>query len=96
MCYKSWVRPIKTAFWSQIQHLSLARYAHRSVVHNRSIYHIGGKNIENSNLPFEEWKFNEEFGNFTITVSETELSNFYNYPETFVVNFEDFENCITK
>ena len=74
--------------------LSEERYGHRSIVHEDKIYHIGGNNNAGFLLPFEEWKYNEEFDNFTITVSNTELYDYYVYPETFVVDATDYQNCI--
>jgi len=62
----------------------------RSIVHGNSIYHIGGR-IEGDiigengqigrNVPFEEWKFDPKTDNFTITLSDTTLFDFFSYPE---------------
>ena len=43
--------------------------------------------------PFEEWNYNSLYDNFTITVSETELYDFYQYPETFIVDPNDYLGC---
>ena len=63
-------------------------------MHEDKIYHIGGNGADSWSMPFEEWKYNEEFDNFTITVSDTELYDYYSYPETFVVNAIDYKNCV--
>ena len=77
-----------------IQRLFTPRYGHRSIVHENKIYHIGGNQDFTIHMPFEEWEYNESFDNFTITVSNTVLDDYYVYPETFIVNAEDYKNCV--
>ena len=67
---------------------------HRSVVHGDFIYHIGGKIGEFSYAPFEEWKYDSVHDNFTVSVSNTLLHDFFVYPETFIVNAADYVHCI--
>ena len=32
-------------------------------------------------------------GNFTVTVSDTVLQDYQMYPETFIIDIDDFEHC---
>ena len=77
-----------------IQRLSTPRYGHRSIVHENKIYHIGGNEDSTGYMPFEEWEYNESSDNFKVTVSNTLLDDYFIYPETFIVNAADYENCI--
>ena len=43
--------------------------------------------------PIEQWTFNEDTGNFTITLSQFETDDFYQWPETIVVDPADFTAC---
>ena len=80
--------------WSRLeQNLAGFRYGHRSIVHGDNIYHIGGNRNQDIRTTFEEWSYNREYDNFTITVSETELFNYYVYPETFIVDAADYAAC---
>ena len=80
--------------WTRLeQHLARLRYGHRSIVQGDRIYHIGGYRIEDDEETFEEWSYNREYDNFTITVSETELLNYSFYPETFIVDAADYAEC---
>ena len=62
-------------------------------MHGEFIYHIGGMMNRSTNAPFEEWKYDREHGNFSVTLSNTELNDFYIYPETFIVNGSDYADC---
>ena len=79
----------------QISYFSLLiiNFDQRSIVHGDKIYHIGGNKNQTYTAPFEEWNYNWEYDNFTITVSNTELSNYYIYPETFIVDSADYAEC---
>lgn len=79
--------------WTKIQNLSGNRHGHRSIVLGDSIYHIGGKFNERNIAPFEEWKYNNENGQFAVTLSNTKLYDFLLYPETFIVNLADYAEC---
>ena len=59
------------------------------------IYHVGGnQNSSTPNVPFEEWKYDAKNDNFTITVSNAQLLNYFAFPETFIVDIADYNNCI--
>jgi len=79
--------------WSRIQDMVGLRWGHRSVVHQESIYHIGGYKNETDFAPFEQWTYVEEWDNFTVTVSDAELYDFYQYPETFVLDQSMYTEC---
>ena len=83
-----------TGTWERIQDMAMARMGHRSVVNGDSIYHIGGnRNWLMYEVPYEEWLYNENDQTFTVTISDTVLDDYYTYPETFIVNEEDYSNC---
>lgn len=81
--------------WVRLQDLAVPRYGHRTIVHGDYIYHVGGnKDTVTPKIPFEEWKYDVTNDNFTITLSEHELDDYMVYPETFIVNFSDYDHCM--
>ena len=58
-----------------------------------SIYLIGGYRNERDTAPIEQWKFDEASGNFTVTLTEFEMEDFYQWPETIIVDPADYAHC---
>lgn len=74
-----------------IGHLEVERTLHRSICQDNTIVHIGGDGKHaNASLPMEIWVWNEEKNDFDIHVSKHELNGWSRYPETFLIEKNEF------
>lgn len=67
-----------------------SRFGHRSIIDGDAIIHFGGdyttRGRSTRNVPIERWILDPTADRFSIETSVTSFTNFFEYPELFVLD----------